>query len=45
MRNPTAGKGDPYWCEWTVGLLKVVEMLQPDSAIESVSFQVSGAKG
>src|SRR5256885_9911276 len=41
----TAGKGDPYWYEWTMGLLKVVEMLQPESGIESVSFQVTGAKG
>lgn len=41
----SAGKGDPYWYEWTVGLLKVVEMLQPESGIESVSFQVTGEKG
>lgn len=41
----TAGKGDPYWYEWTIGLLKVVEMLRPESGIESVSFQVTGAKG
>lgn len=43
--SSNAGKGDPYWYEWTVGLLKVVEMLQPDSEIRSVSFQVSGIKG
>jgi hypothetical protein len=41
----SAGKGDPYWYEWTVGLLNVVEMLQPESGIQSVSFQVTGAKG
>src|SRR6187401_2324685 len=45
MNSATAGKGDPYWYEWTVGLLKVVEMLRPESGIYSVSFQVTGAKG
>jgi hypothetical protein len=45
MNTATAGKGDPYWYEWTVGLLKVVAMLRPESGIESVSFQVTGAKG
>src|SRR5450756_2297630 len=45
MNSASAGKGDPYWYEWTVGLLKVVEMLRPESGIQSVSFQVTGAKG
>jgi len=45
MKARTAGKGDPYWYEWTVGLLKVVEMLRPESGIESVSFQATGVKG
>lgn len=45
MNSATAGKGDPYWYEWTVGLLKVVEMLRSESGIQSVSFQVTGAKG
>ena len=45
MSNPTAGKGTPYWYEWTVGLLKVVEMMRPDSGITSVSFQENGVKG
>lgn len=45
MSTSTAGKGDPYWYEWTVGLLKVVDMLHPECGIESVSFQVTGAKG
>ncbi len=45
MSNPTAGKGTPYWYEWTVGLLKVVEMMRPDSGIASVSFQENGVKG
>jgi hypothetical protein len=45
MKASTARKGDPYWYEWTVGLLKVVEMLGSESAIQSVAFQVTGAKG
>lgn len=45
MSSSTAGKGDPYWYEWTVGLLRVVEMLRPESGIKSVSFQVTGGKG
>ncbi|MEP2775827.1 MAG: hypothetical protein ABJQ29_05130 [Luteolibacter sp.] len=45
MSNPTAGKGTPYWYEWTVGLLKVVEMMRPDSGVSSVTFQESGVKG
>lgn len=45
MTNPTAGQGTPYWYEWTVGLVKVVEMMRPDSGIASVSFQEKGVKG
>lgn len=33
------GMGDPYWYEWSVGLRYVIEMLVPDSGIESVEFQ------
>jgi len=45
MRNPSAGSGEPYWYEWTVGLLKIVEMLHRDSDIESVTLQAHGSKG
>jgi hypothetical protein len=45
MSSPTAGQGTPYWYEWTVGLVKVVEMMRPDSGITSVSFQEEGVKG
>jgi hypothetical protein len=45
MPNYTAGSGEPYWYEWTVGLLKVVEMLHSDSDIESVTLQHHGPKG
>src|SRR6266540_2729535 len=40
-----AGIGDPFWYEWTVGQLRLVDMLDPDSRISSVTFQASGVKG
>lgn len=43
--NPSAGKADPFWYEWNVGLEKVIEMLQPDTDIASVEFQRDGIKG
>lgn len=45
MNNPKAGRGDPYWYEWSVGLVNVVDMLDTSSGIISVSFQVEGIKG
>jgi hypothetical protein len=45
MKSSSAGKGTPYWYEWTVGLIKVVEMLYPESGISTVSFQEAGIKG
>jgi hypothetical protein len=45
MSNETAGRGDPYWYEWFVGLLEVVEMLDPSSDVTSVAFQARGVKG
>jgi hypothetical protein len=45
MHASSAGKGTPYWYEWTVGLTKVVEMLYQESGISSVSFQETGIKG
>lgn len=41
----SAGIGDPYWYEWGIGLLKAVEMLNPDSGIDAVAFQMNGVKG
>lgn len=41
----SAGLGDPYWYEWTVGLEYVVEMLDPDSPIVGVTLQADGQKG
>jgi hypothetical protein len=45
VTNSTAGIGDPYWFEWSIGLGYVVEMLRPDSGIASVTLQQSGGKG
>ena len=45
MKSASAGRGDPYWYEWFVGLIEIVEMLDPASGIASVAFQVSGIKG
>ncbi|WP_046180959.1 ATP-binding protein [Domibacillus tundrae] len=44
-QNPTAGIGDPYWYEWTVGQGYVVDMLNPDNRIESVTLQATEAQG
>lgn len=38
---PTPGIGDPYWYEWFVGLQYVIEMLNQDAGISSVTFQCS----
>ena len=35
----TPGSGDPYFYEWYVGLSNIIEMLNPDSEIKSVTFQ------
>src|SRR5258706_14627022 len=45
MSIDDAGIGDPFWYEWTVGQLRLVEMLDPDSRISSITFQASGVKG
>ena len=39
MNNLTAGTGNPYWYEWSVGLLYVVKMLNPDTQIKNVVLQ------
>ncbi len=41
----TAGRGDPYWYEWFVGLIEVVDLIDQDSKIKSVAFQLEGVKG
>lgn len=39
MSNPTAGIGDPYWYEWSVGHKALIDMLNPDNGIKSVTYQ------
>jgi hypothetical protein len=45
MTTATAGRGDPYWYEWFVGLREVLAMIDEGSDIQSVAFQVQGIKG
>ena len=45
MRNETAGIGDPYWFEWTIGLIHALDMLDSANGIESVTFQDTDAQG
>ena len=42
--NDTSGQAHPYWYEWFVGLIEVVNLLNPDKDVESVAFQVSSIK-
>lgn len=44
-QNKTAGIADPYWYEWSVGLSKIIDMLNPDNGISSVTFQSSEILG
>jgi hypothetical protein len=44
-RHSSAGLGDAYWYEWSVGQGYVIEMLATDSEVESVTLQKSGEKG
>ncbi|WP_349925259.1 ATP-binding protein [Bacillus altitudinis] len=43
--NPTAGSGDPYWYEWSIGLLYILDMINPDNNIHSVTLQSNRAQG
>ncbi len=50
MRNkssttPSAGSAEPYWFEWKTGLLCLVELLDEDSDVTAVAFQLHGTKG
>lgn len=45
MANLKAGIGDPYWYEWSVGLLYALDMLNPDSNIKHVILQESRLQG
>lgn len=41
--NATAGIGDPYFYEWTVGLEKIISLMLPDKKLQSVTLQASTA--
>lgn len=43
--NPTAGIGDPYWYEWSVGLLYTLDMLIPGNNIKHVILQCAAMQG
>lgn len=43
--NPSAGLGDPYWYEWSVGLEYVLDLLDPAKNVVTVTLQKSGHKG
>ena len=43
--NPNAGIHDPYWYENSIGLEKILEMLNPDNNIASVTLQSSDYQG
>lgn len=45
MVQHTAGLGDPYWYEWSVGLTHVVDLLDPSGDVTGVTLQRSGTKG
>jgi hypothetical protein len=45
MSSETAGRADPYWFEWFVGLIEAVDLLDPAAGIHSVGFQIPGPKG
>ncbi|WP_366922799.1 ATP-binding protein [Metallumcola ferriviriculae] len=43
--NSTAGIGDPYWYEWSIGLLHALDMLNPDNNIKHVILQANDLQG
>lgn len=45
MTNLSAGIGDPYWYEWSVGLLYALDMLNLDNNIKHVILQASKFQG
>ena len=43
--NPTAGSAEPDWFEWKTGLRYLIELLDEDSEVVAVAFQLHGTKG
>jgi hypothetical protein len=44
-RTSSAGRGDPYWYEWFVGVIELMKLLDPESEVHSVAFQVERVRG
>lgn len=40
-----SGQGDPYWYEWSVGQMYILDMLYPESNIKSVELQADISLG
>ena len=45
MAASQPGAGDPYWYEWFVGIDKVIDLLLPETNLESVTFQHPDLEG
>jgi hypothetical protein len=45
IENLTAGIADPYWYEWSVGLLHALDLLHSDTNVKSVILQASKLQG
>jgi hypothetical protein len=41
----SAGRGDPYWYEWFVGVIELMRLLDAESDVRSVAFQVERVRG
>lgn len=37
--NPSAGIGDPYFYEWTIGLEKIISLMSPEEGLQNVTLQ------
>lgn len=44
-KNLTAGIADPYWYEWSVGLLHTLDLLNSDKNMKSIVLQASKLQG
>ena len=45
MSNYSAGIADPYWYEWSIGLLYALDMLNPDNNIKHIILQANNMQG
>ncbi len=45
VNNLTAGMADPFWYEWSVGLVHALDLLYVDANIKSVVLQASKLQG